>query len=61
MTQIILLWGDVVSPFAGIILCLGPANERRRYTEMLSLIGGAHTEIDPCSCCWVVSSCLMQG
>ena len=26
-----------------------PANERRRYIVMSSLIGRAHTQIDPCN------------
>ena len=37
-----LSWG---SP--GIILCMRPANERRRYMVTLSLIGRAHTQNDP--------------
>ena len=32
---------------AGIILCMGPANERWHYTVMPSLIGWAHTQNDP--------------
>ena len=34
---------------AGIILCMRPANERRRYIVTSSLIGCAHTQNDPCS------------
>ena len=32
---------------SGIILCIGSANERRRYTVTSSLIGWAHTENNP--------------
>ena len=32
---------------AGIILCMRPANERRRYIVTSSLIGWAHTQNDP--------------
>ena len=35
------------STFAGIILCLYPANDRWRYNVTLSLIGWAHTQ-NPC-------------
>ena len=31
-----------------IILCMCPANERRRYNVTLSPIGWAHTQYDPC-------------
>ena len=31
-----------------IILCMHPANERRRYIVMPSLIGWVHTQNDPC-------------
>ena len=34
--------------YAGIILCMRPANERRRYNVTSSLIGWAHTQNDPC-------------
>ena len=34
---------------AGIFLYLCPANERRRYNVMSSLIGLAHTQNDPVS------------
>ena len=34
----------------GIILDMGSANERRRYTITSSLIGRAHTQNDPSSC-----------
>ena len=33
-----------------IILCLGSANERRRYAVMPSLIGWSHTQNDPWAC-----------
>ena len=33
-----------------IILCMHPANEKWCYTVTPSLIGWAHTKIDPC--CW---------
>ena len=33
---------------ARIILCMRPANERRRYIVTSSLIGWVHTQIDPC-------------
>ena len=29
-------------------MTMGSANERRRYNVVLSLIGWAHTHIDPC-------------
>ena len=32
---------------AGIILCMHPANERRRYIVMSSLIGWAHAQMIP--------------
>ena len=35
---------------ARIILCLHPANERRRYIVTSSLIGWVHTQNDPCPC-----------
>ena len=35
---------------SGIILCVHPANERRRYNVTSSLIGWAHTQNTPCSC-----------
>ena len=35
---------------SGIILCMRPANERRRYIVTSSLIGWAHTQNDPCKC-----------
>ena len=37
-----------VSHEAGIILCMGSANERPRYTVTWSLIGWAHTQNDLC-------------
>ena len=33
----------------GIILCMLPSNERRRYSVTPSFIGWAHTQNDPCS------------
>ena len=33
---------------SGIILCMHPANERRRYDVTSSLIGWVHTQNDPC-------------
>ena len=33
----------------GIILCMHPANESRRYHVTSSLIGWAHTQNDPCN------------
>ena len=35
-------------PLSEIILCLRPANERRRYNVTSPLIGWAHTQNDPC-------------
>ena len=35
-------------PKSGIILCMRPTNERRRYIVTSSLIGWAHTQNDPC-------------
>ena len=35
---------------AGIILYMRPTNERWRYNVTSSLIGWAHSEIDPCIC-----------
>ena len=32
----------------GIIFCMRPANERRRYNVTSSLIGWAHSQNDPC-------------
>ena len=32
--------------YAGIILCMRPANERRRYKVTSSLIGWAHAQND---------------
>ena len=40
---------------AGIILCMHPANERRRYDVTSSLIGWAHTQNDPCDGIHVVA------
>ena len=36
----------ILSP-SGIILCMGPANESRRYNVMSCLIGWVHTQNDP--------------
>ena len=36
--------------YAGIILCMHPANERRRYNVTLSLIGWVHAKNQPCIC-----------
>ena len=33
----------------GIILCMRPANERRRYNVTSFLIGWAHPRNDPCA------------
>ena len=33
----------------GIILCMRPANEKRRYIVIFSLIGWVHTQNDPCN------------
>ena len=38
---------DVGQQWAGFILCMRPANERRRYIVTSSLIGWAHTQNDP--------------
>ena len=40
------LMPHLISP--GIILCMHPANERRRYIVTSSLIGWVHTQNDPC-------------
>ena len=46
-------YGYCNKPCAGIILCMSPANERWCYIVMLSLIGWAHTQNDPCMyICW---------
>ena len=42
---------------ARIILCMRPANERRRYNVTSSLIGWAHAQNDPCCC---VISCHVE-
>ena len=39
----------ICESLVGIILCVHPANERRRYIITSSLIGWAHTQIGPCS------------
>ena len=38
----------IVVLFPGIILCMHPANQRRCYEVTSSLIGGMHTQNDPC-------------
>ena len=35
-------------PLSGIILCMHPANERRRYNVTSPLIGWLHTQNNPC-------------
>ena len=40
--------GAVKMTYTGIILCMRPANGRRRYNVTSSLIGWAHTQKDPC-------------
>ena len=42
-----------VNTLAGIILCMRLANERRRYYVMLSLMGKAHSQNDPCLRYWL--------
>ena len=39
---------DISHTVSVIILCMRPANGRRRYIVTLSLIGWAHTQNDPC-------------
>ena len=41
--------GKSHSAAAGIILCMGSANERRRYNVTSSIIGWALTQNDPCA------------
>ena len=36
-----------ISKYPGIIMCMGPANERRCYSVTPSLIGLAYTQNDP--------------
>ena len=38
---------------AGLILCMRPGNERRRYIVTPSVIGCAHMQIDPGKWIWV--------
>ena len=38
----------IVTVKAGIILCMHPANVRRRYNVTLSLFGWVHSQNDPC-------------
>ena len=48
----------------GIILCMRPANESRRYNVTSSLIGWMHTQNDPCrpiTFVWSVSLLLCQA
>ena len=50
-----------VISFAGIILCMRPANERRRYNVTSSPIGWAHAQNDRCICLrndWILLLCL---
>ena len=42
--------------FAGIVLCIHPANERRRYIVTSSIIGWVHTQNSP----WVWHLCLLH-
>ena len=43
------IWSTLICDMnAGTILCLRPANGRRRYIVTSSLIGRAHTQNDPC-------------
>ena len=44
----ILLIQHFIYIYPGIILCVCPANERRRYNVTSSHIGWAHTQNDPC-------------
>ena len=45
----------------GIILCMHPANERRRYIVTSSLIGWAHIQNDPCNGTYVIGlNCAMK-
>ena len=46
----IVLVDGLAQLYAGTILYMRPANERRRYTVTPSLIGWAHSEIGPCIC-----------
>ena len=39
--------------YPGIILCMRPANEGRRYNVTSSLIGRAHVQNDP----WIPKNC----
>ena len=48
MWCLLLIHGNSIYTYAGIILCMRPANERRRYIVTSSLIGWAHTQNDPC-------------
>ena len=40
-------WVFILKQGPGIILCMRPTNERRRYNVTSSLIGRAHTQNDP--------------
>ena len=46
MTHVLCRWKRKLS-LAGIILCMRPANERRRYIVTSSLIGWVRTQIVP--------------
>ena len=51
MRHFVPLWRLIDSwaqSITGIILCMRPANERRRYNVTSSPIGWAHTQNDPC-------------
>ena len=48
LKQYVLFLGLWFGYYAGIILCIRPANERRRYIVTSSLISRAHRQNDPC-------------
>ena len=43
------IYGLVHDSRTGIIVCMRPANERRRHNVASSLIGWAHAQNGPCS------------
>ena len=43
----VLHWTRASGQYSGIILCMCPANKRRRYIVTSALIGWAHTQNDP--------------
>ena len=56
-------WRRQLIPLPGIILCMRPANNRRRYIIKSSLIAWAHAQNDACfhmQCypCWTINNCL---